>query len=189
MPFPQNRRNLIIGAIFLFLILPIILSLLLSKYSQNSQVQTKQKTATASAQLQIGPFTCPAGPDFCSRGQDVITDGTYSGFGAVLPKGNVLKAAFGGTIVLIPITLPTQFKSEKFNVVYLDNQTKDLRAVYYFKGEVNKAIEKVAVRAGDQIGKVGEPIAFYNNLSLVFQIIKGDPVKGEKLRLSSKDFK
>lgn len=187
MPIFLKDKKIIV--ITLFLILPIILSLLLSKYSQKSQVQTNQKIATGSAQLQIGPFICPSVGDFCTKGQDVIKDGADSGFGAVLPKGSLIKAAFGGTATVVPLTLPEKFNSEKFNVVYLDNQTKDLRAVYYFKGEVNKAIEKVPVRAGDQIGKTGEPIAFYNNLSLVFQIIKGDPIKGERVKLTSKDFK
>lgn len=130
-------------------------------------------------------FICPAPEQFC-QGQTIKADGKYLGFGAVLPGQSQIKAVFDGKVTKFTTTLPksAKFPKEDLQTIYLDNTEKNLRAIYFFKGKL---------LSGDYISKA-QPIAISEdkinrfNISLLFQIIKGDPVKNQPLILKSADF-
>jgi len=130
-------------------------------------------------------YKCPSTSDFCQNGKDIEKDGRYLGFGATLKAPTDIFASFNGTLTSFTTILPPNLSKEKLNTVYVDNPEKNLRAIYYFIGESSKS--GTVVKAGDKIGKIKGKISAYN-VSLLFQIIKGDLVKGQLSRLTNKDF-
>ncbi len=71
-------------------------------------------------------------------------------------------------------------------VLYIDNKDRGLRASYFFQGD--KAPQPKTVKAGDKIATVGSILSLYNS-SLVFSITKNDPINGDKIKLTTGDFK
>ncbi len=173
MPYLTSNKRVLIG---LFILLIVAIPLLASKYTNISTLPPLISKATK--------YQCPADKSFCEKGKDLIKDGTYLGLSGDLASKSAIIATFDGTITSSTTILPDNLKSEKLNTIYLDNTDKNLRAIYYFKGD--SSASKI-VRKGDQIGTVLNKIEAFNT-SLIFQIIKGDPFKGEKLHLSSSDF-
>lgn len=195
MPFFQNRRNLIIAGIVLFLILPIILSLL---SLWKGRIGLNQKKATSSAPVKIAiPSTppskvdlkkdllrCPATSDFCTNAKDVNQNNIYLGIGANIATGSAVYAAFDGNITALKAKLSSDLGGEEIIVIYLDNKEKGLRAVYTLKGQVPQA---KSVRSGGTISKVGDRINVFGS-SLIFKLIKGNPINGEVIKLTPANF-
>lgn len=132
-----------------------------------------------------GQLPCPSIKEFCLNGQDVIKNGAYAGLGAKVASASAIYAVFDGDMTVVSSIYPPQLNREKIAAIYLDNKEKNLRAAYFFKGDAPVAKK---VKAGEIIGKTGGELVSYNNVSLLFQLIKGDPVKGERLQLSPQDF-
>lgn len=184
MPFFQNRRNLAV-AVIIVITLPFILGFLISKYGLLIKQQTAPTTPPL-PDLTKGIYKCPATKQFCEEGKDIIKDKTYAGFGGEVATGSAVLAAFDGIATGLTITLPPQFKSEKLNVIYLDNGENNIRATYYFKGQpIN--FNEVETKEGATLGIIEDRMQYYDT-ALLFTIIKGDPQKDEKIRLNPKDF-
>lgn len=195
MPFYKNKFILLLSAAAVI----IIISLLLSKYGfkknifkQPVHVSTKQtkielpRVNPKPASLQKGPYACPTSRvSFCKEGKDIYKDNKYIGFGAKLATNSAILAAFNGDITIISATLPKEFNEEKYTIIYLDNKDKLLRGIYYFKGTA-EAVKSVA--EGDAIATSVGQIAYYDNNSLVFALVKNDFIKDERVKLTTKDF-
>ncbi|QQG43059.1 MAG: hypothetical protein HYW45_02500 [Candidatus Daviesbacteria bacterium] len=140
---------------------------------QREVVITPPPTEPKPIVLQQGPFKCPSTESFCQKG-------------AAVKKGDPLYAVFDGQMSTVTSTLPAEYNNEKITTIYLDNEERGLRAVYYVQGEIADTNPK-AVEEGEKIGSAGEKMTYYQ-ASLVFSIIKNYP-EGEKLALTQKDFK
>ena len=71
-------------------------------------------------------------------------------------------------------------------MIYLDNKQNNIRATYYFKGEpIN--FNEMDIKEGATLGIIQDRMQYYGT-ALLFTIIKGDPQKDEKTRLTAKDF-
>lgn len=181
----------------LFIIIPAILILVLALvfvkfgnfFTKKTSAPPKPiqieipKVSPKPESLQKGQFSCPSTPDFCKTGADISQNNKYIGFGAKIAQGSLIFASIDGQLTGISATLTN---GEKMVVLYIDNKDKGFRASYFFQGD--KTPEPKQVKEGDQIGTVGSFLSFYN-ASLVFSITKNDPVTGDKIKLSSKDFK
>lgn len=182
MPFFQNRRRLIIALVVIVVILPILLAILLTKGNR----PTSKTPAKLSSDLKKGIYKCPSVKEFCLEGRDIIKDKTYAGFGENLATGSAILASFDGKVTGLTITLPPQFQSEKLNVIYLDNTENNIRATYYFKGApIN--FNEVDTKEGATLGIIEDKMQYYDTF-LLFTIIRGDPQKDERIRLTAKDF-
>lgn len=182
-PFLQNRRKIIIASIVLVAILALLFTILAIKNSpQNQPVQTEK----ISSDLQKGIYKCPVSRQFCNSGKDILRDKTYAGFGIDLATGSAVLASFDGSITGLTITLPPQFKSEKLNIIYLDNKENNIRATYYFKGEPLN-YNQLPVKEGAILGKIEAKMQYFNTF-LLFSITKGEIEKGEKIKLTTDNF-
>lgn len=146
-----------------------------------------QKIKVVDPKLQAGPYKCPSISEFCQLGKQINKDGLIVGFGATIASGSPVLATFDGHVQSLETTLPKSLGGEKLTVVYLDNAQKYLRTIYYFKGTASK--NNVNVKEGEEIGKTGEDMNYYDGITLMIQIIKNDPQTGEKLKLTTQDFK
>lgn len=182
MPFLKTRRQIIIALVTLTVLITAIALFLTIK----NKPFIPSQPAKISSDLKKGLYKCPSTKDFCKNGKDIIKDKTYAGFGADVATGSAVLASFDGIATGLTITLPKEFKSEKLNLIYLDSKQNNTRATYYFKGSPINFNEK-SVKEGQVLGKVEERMNFYNTF-LLFTIIKGDPSKGEKIRLTSQNF-
>ncbi len=185
MPILETRRQKIIALIIILVAIPIVLSFL--KLTKNKPTTTTQisQPPKLTSDLKKGIYKCPSIKQFCQTGRDIIKDNSYAGFGN-FATGSAVLAAFDGVATGLTITLPSQFKSEKLNVIYLDNKENNIRAVYYFKGNpIN--FNNMMVKEGADLGVIGDKMQYFDT-SLLFTIIKGDVQKGEKIRLTAKDF-
>lgn len=184
-----NRPVLII-VIFIALVAGVFLAnnpnLLPTSLLQREIKITPSKTSPKPASLQQGPFKCPSIVDFCQKGGEVKAEDPFGGFGAIVAVGSPIFAAFDGTVTTVTSTLSAQFNNEKITTIYLDNEERGLRAVYYSRGEATNPNPEV-VKEGDKIGTIG-PIMTYYRASLVFLVVANYP-DGEKLTLTSQDFK
>lgn len=174
--------------ILIFVLLIFVLPIILAYYSGNlkSLLNLEGKKESKSAPFsKVELYQCPSIRDFCQDGKDIEKNGRYLGFGATLKTPTDIFASFNGTITSFTTTLPPNLDKEKLNTVYIDNPEKNLRAIYYFTGESSKS--GTVVKAGDKIGKITGKISSYN-ASLIFQIIKGNLVKGQLSKLTNKDF-
>lgn len=190
----MNRQNKFIAGIVALSVLLVLVSLFFPNSPLDVLKRLRGETGkpvriTASPTLtpvpialQTGPFRCPSQQDFCLIGKDVIKEGVYVGWGAAVPINYPVIAAFDGDVSSAVVTLPNK---EEFTTLYLDNKERQLRATYYFKGEPP---ENERVSEGKYLGSVGEPIAFYDNMSLIFSLTKGDFVRGERVKLTLNDF-
>lgn len=182
MPFFQNRRRIIIALVVIVIVLPILLAIFLTKMKYPTQTTPTK----LSSDLKKGIYKCPSVKEFCLEGRDIIKDKTYVGFGGNLATGSAILASFDGKVTGLTITLPPQFNSEKLNVIYLDNTENNIRATYYFKGQpIN--FNGVETKEGATLGIIEDRMQYYDT-ALLFTIIKGDPQKDEKTRLTAKDF-
>jgi len=145
------------------------------------QIETP-KLSPKAASLQQGPFKCPSSADFCATGSD-INQGKYIGFGAKIASGSAIFASIDGDLTNLTSTLTN---GEKMTVLYIDNKDRGLRASYFFQG--NLSLDPKKVKSGDQIATVGGVLNSYN-ASLVFSITKNDPINGDKIKLTTRDFK
>lgn len=182
MPFFQDRRRIIMVLVIVVVILPILLAILPMKISR----PTPKTPPKLSSDLKKGIYKCPSVKEFCLEGGDIIKDKTYAGFGEDLATGSAILASFDGKVTGLTITLPPQFNNEKLNVIYLDNTENNVRATYYFKGApIN--FNEVETKEGATLGIIEDRMQYYDT-ALLFTIIKGDPQKDEKIRLTAKDF-
>lgn len=173
-----NKRLLIA----LFVVLIILIPFLAFNYNNIQKLFTKNKPAPLTDKSI--KYQCPSVKAFCEKGKDLIKNGAYLGFAGDLASKSAILATFDGKITSSITILPDNLKKEKLITIYLDNIEKNLRAIYYFKGD---GTGLKTVKKGDQIGRSLYKINAYETY-LIFQIIKGDPVKGEKIKLSAKDF-
>jgi len=192
--FIQKNKKLLL-LIAALAIIPVLAAILIGRVPQ---FQRSQKVGSPSAQIQIqqpkveskhqslqqGPFKCPATSSFCQTGKEILKDGKYVGFGAKIATGSAVIAAFDGQISSISSTLP-QLNNEKIITVYLDNNERGLRAVYYYQGI--QPPEAKSVKAGEVIDNMGDIMELYN-ASLVFTLFKNDFYAEEGEKLSSADF-
>ena len=197
MPFFQNRRNIII-IICLLILLPVLVSLLILKYEQFQKKHLQQITTSSPAPVKIAiPSTppskvdlkkdllsCPSIPDFCANAKDVNQHDTYLGIGTNLAKGSPVYAAFDGELSSLSGKIASGSAQETITIIYLDNKDKGIRAVYTLKGQTP---QPKTVKEGDTISKVGDKINLFGS-SLLFKLIKGNPLNGEVIRLSVDNF-
>lgn len=172
--------------VILFLILIIAIPLLAFKYNDLVKfISKKNDTPSSTTNLTLNvPLECPSVKDFCENGKDLITKENYLGFANNLASGSAILASFDGDLTSATTTLSPSQKNEKLITLYLDNPARNLRAVYFFKGEASSSKK---VTKGEKIGRSLSKIQAFN-ASLIFQLIKGDPITGEKLHLTPKDF-
>lgn len=199
MDFIQKNKK-ILALVVAIAVIPIIASLLISRLPLLKQalrppttpppspppvqIQPPQSTPK-DASLQKGPFTCPSKAEFCQKGGEILRNGQYVGFGTTISPNSPIIAAFDGQIDAVFSTLPAEYNNETIITLYLDNKERGLRAVYYYQG--TKAPTAATVEAGEVIDTVGKVMSFYN-ASLVFTLIKNDPVNGQAEKLTAKDF-
>lgn len=190
MDYIKKHKKIFI-IIFLVFIIPIVLAYYYGNLKNLFNLGGKNEPKSApSSKIEL--YKCPSTPDFCQNGKDIEKDGRYLGFGAILKTPTDIFASFNGTITSFTTILPPKLNEqsssankEKLNTVYIDAPSKNLRAIYYFIGESSKS--GTQVKTGDKIGKIKGKISAYN-VSLLFQIIKGDLVKGQLSKLTNKDF-
>lgn len=180
MPFLQNKRQIIVGLILLILAIVALAAFITFK---KTSIQP-QKLLTVD--LKKGIYKCPATKKFCETGKNIFIGDSYAGFGGEAATGSAVLASFDGLATGLTITLPTQFKSEKLNVIYLDNKEHNLTATYYFKGE-SLNFNNIAVKEGMNIGKIGGKMDYYNTF-LLFTITNGTALDGDEIRVTAKDF-
>lgn len=194
-PLLKDRRFLLISAVAIIL----VGALLLTRWQGGKLVSQKlppppapkktvialPKSSTPSSAIKVNKISCPAIATFCLKGQDIAKGETYMGFGSKIATNSAILATFDGEITTISLTLPPQFQNEKIETIYLDNKQLGLRAIYQFKGQ-SSSLQKV--KKGQKIAAVGEPISYYDNVSLVFALVKGDFISGEKVKLTVQDF-
>ena len=152
--------------------------------SAPGQVNPVPSVATPPPKLEI-TLPCPTIAEFCRQGKDVTKNGAYAGFGGNPAPGSPLIAVIDGEMTTVESIYPPQIQKEKIAAIYIDNPQKQMRAAYYFKGQVPKAR---TVKSGENIASVTDNMALYQNYSLLFQVISGDPIKGQRLKISSANF-
>lgn len=191
----KDRKKLTVLILFIFL--PVVLSLILTNFDVAKNLFPKslapQKEVkieytpqpAVESNLQVGPYRCPSVPNFCTNSQEIIKNDKYEGVGADLPPGSPIYAAFDGELTALLGKVPTENGEEEIAIIYLDNKKRGLRAVYILK---DKVPEPKTVKEGDTIARVGDKINLYG-VSLVFKLIKGDPLLGEVVKLKAEDFK
>lgn len=130
-------------------------------------------------------YHCPSIKEFCTSGHDISKDGAYLGFGATLEQKSPIFASFDGVLTSSTAILSPKLNSEGLNTLYLDNDQKNLRAIYYFKGDTSPTGKKV--KKGEQIGSTFAKIESFD-VSLIFQIIQGDIKKEDLVKLTSSNF-
>lgn len=157
------------------------------KFNQSPGQPASPQIKVVDAKLQTGPFSCPSIKNFCQSGKQISKNGVMVGFGAVIANSSPVLATFDGHVQSLETTLPQSLGGEKFTIIYLDSTQRYLRTVYYFKGTTSK--NNAEVKEGEQIGTTGEAINYYNGVTLMVQMIKNDPLTGDKIKLTSQDFK
>lgn len=172
----RNKYNILIASLVGLLVFLFLFNFLIDRYG----VFWKRSLSFSNQ-----AFRCPSIQEFCDKSSSVMRGSTYVGFGGNIAGGSPIYASFDGTMTAVETTFPPEFGSEKIVAVYLDNKERKIRGVYYFKGHVPSLTK---VKAGETIGQVGEPIAFYSDASLVFRLIEGDPVKGTPVNLTPQNF-
>ena len=138
----------------------------------------------------LNQLSCPSLKEFCQKGEGVVKDGKYIGFGGKLASGSTIFAAFDGVLSSTTSTFPkeedNQTTQKKFITAYLDNSELGLRGIYYFRGSISKS-EKVT--KGEQIGiSNGKVITIYDNKSLIFSLIAGYPKTNNPIILNKENF-
>lgn len=181
MGFFKNNPKL--AVIILFVITPIMLALGLNFLSQNKLMPKGQ----IGSQNQKLNFKCPSVDQFCKDGKSLNKDGVYLGFASQIPENSPIYAAIDGKMTVSDTTISYKNDdgeevSEQLNTIYITRE--ELTLIYYFYGDTSQERE---VKKGDIIGKSLEKIAAYDT-SLIFQVLKGDLKKGEKVQLSKEDF-
>lgn len=199
MEFLKTKKFLIVAIILI--LLPFTLSLIISNFDfgkifQKEKVKEEPQPKpvvisytpqpSVAANLQSGPYNCPSTDDFCKNGKDIEKDGKYEGFGAAVPALSSVYAAFEGNISSLKGKLSPELGGEEIVIIYLDNKERGLRAVYTLKGQ---APQPRIIKQGAAITRVGDKMQTYGGVSLIFKLIKGDPLLGEVVKLTSEDFK
>lgn len=127
-------------------------------------------------------LSCPSVKAFCEKGQGVVKD-QYVGLGYRLPSGSPIFAAFDGNL-----TVGKTPDQQNFKIVYLDNPSFSLRAIYLFRGPRAK-IKTGQVFKGQQVAEAGgKTISIYDNNSLIFSLIPGYPGSTTPTILNKGDF-
>lgn len=133
---------------------------------------------------------CPSLREFCQKGEGVVKDGNYIGFGGKLASGSAIFAAFDGVLSSTTSSFLKEkdgkIVQRKFIIAYLDNPDLNLRAEYYFRGLLDK---NGKVKKGEQIATSnGNKITTYDNSSLIFSLIPGYPAGNTPAILNKEDF-
>ena len=158
-----------------------------SLYPQLGFLPQKNVSQTIST---LNKLSCPSLKEFCQKGESIIKDGKYIGFGGKLASGSTIFAAFDGVLSSTTSTFPkeedNQTTQKKFITAYLDNSELGLRGIYYFRGSIPKSGK---VTKGDQIGiSNGKVITIYDNKSLIFSLIAGYPKTNNPIILNKENF-
>ena len=134
----------------------------------------------------LNQLSCPSLKEFCQKGEGVIKDGKYIGFGGKLASGNAIFAAFDGNLstALSPTSAGNGNTSR--NTAYLDNPDLKLRAIYLFKGSITKTGK---VNKEEQIAiSNGKTMKAYDNNSLIFSLIPGYPESNTPIIVNKENF-
>lgn len=174
-------------------IFPNYLGFLPHKEVSNGTSQQSQQPAQSTGGLNnVSPLkiSCPSVKEFCEKGQGIVKDGKYIGFGYKLASGSAIFATFDGnltaTFSAYPIEVNGKTTLEKFKTLYLDSPDLNLRGVYYFRGQLTKT---GPVIKGEQIAiSNGKPIKAYDNNSFIFSLIPGYPAANTPAILNKEDF-
>lgn len=131
---------------------------------------------------------CPSLKEFCQKGEGVMKDGKYIGFGGKLASASAIFAAFDGVLSSTTNSFPKEkdgkIVQRTFIIAYLDNPDLNLRAEYYFRGSLDK---NGTVKKGEQIATSnGNKITIYDNSSLIFSLIY--PAGNTPVILNKEDF-
>lgn len=175
MDFLRKRENLLVIGL-LVVTLPPIIALVIT-YGTSTKKESPPQSSSQKGYL------CPTTKEFCQNGTDV-TKNSYLGFGINATANHPIYAVFDGEVTVSQTILPKDLGGETLQTIYIDNKQDNLRAVYLYIGQ---SFAPNSVQKGVIIGKMEKEIKSYNTW-LIFQLIKGDPLKGEKVKLSSKDF-
>lgn len=190
MDFEKNKKKIVL-TITGIIILASIAGFFISKYTKSGIPVNKNTAARPikvySPEDQKGPYTCPSIKEFCVNGKQITQNGAYIGFGAKIASGSAIYASFDGTINGSTAYPPKNIKGEQTNTIYLDNKEKGLRMVYHFGGNPINIAEK-QVKQGEEMAKSGPVIENYN-VPLTVDVILGNPIDGNRLHLTPKDFK
>lgn len=145
---------------------------------------------------QKGSFICPGISSFCKNGKDIFSGSSYIGFGNKLSKNSPIYAAFDGYFEATQAAIANpsgKAKSQDIITGILTDKGNLLRAHYYFTGSFPKN-RNVFVKAGDIIAYSGQAMPLYQDSTLVFVLTRNDRIMGkrlggERVRLTSRDFK
>jgi nitrate reductase NapE component len=155
---------------------PKQLGFLPTKVDQESQITSTQRSTNV---LPV-KLACPSLKEFCQKGQSVIKDGNYIGFGGKLASASAIFAAFDGDLTV------AKTDQEKFKILYLDSPNQKARAIYFLRGQI---IKKVKVSKGEQIAIAnGKTISIYDDNSLIFSVIIGYPNTNTPIILNKENF-
>lgn len=167
-----NKRYLILGAFVLVIIGIPLLSLIYKQFTPKEESPKDQASIVVN---------CPSTPQFCNSGQAIFDEtNNYLGFGGNLEKDSPVLASIDGKVT----SFDSLVDGETINTIYIDNAEKNLRAVYMFKGQTFVGEE---VKAGDLMGKTEIPLTKFKT-GLLFLLVQGDPVTGDKPVLNHTNF-
>jgi len=169
-----NKRYVLIGAFVLVIIGIPLLSLIYKQFAPTQESTEDQEKPS----LQL---SCPSSPQFCNSGQAIFDESNkYLGFGGNLEKDSPILASIDGKVT----SFDSLIGDETINTIYIDNAEKQIRAVYMFKGQTFVGEE---VKVGDLMGKTESPLTKFKT-GLLFLIVQGDEVTGEKPVLNHSNF-
>ena len=156
-------------------------------YPQLSFLPQKKVPPTISTLHQL---SCPSLKEFCQKGEGVVKDGKYIGFGGKLASASAIFAAFDGILSSTTSTFPkeknNQTTQKKFITAYLDNAELGLRGIYYFRGSIPKSGNVIK---GEQVAITnGKTISIYDNNSLIFSVIRDYPATNNPAILNKENF-
>ena len=158
-----------------------------SLYPQLGFLPQKNVSQTIST---LNKLSCPSLKEFCQKGESIIKDGKYIGFGGKLASASAIFAAFDGILSSTTSTFPkeknNQTTQKKFITAYLDNAELGLRGIYYFRGSIPKS---GSVIKGEQVAITnGKTISIYDNNSLIFSVIRDYPATNNPAILNKENF-
>lgn len=170
-----------IFVVLLFGVLTYLKIIPLQNFIRSTSNQPTPISTTKTGSVNTNPIKihCPTIKAVCDQGYGVFENQTFFGLGYKLAAKNPIYAAFDGTLTATTSSFQ-QVKDEKIVqktliIVYLDNPEINRKAVYYFRGSVDKNDK---VQKGEQIATSnGKQISIYDNSSLVFSLFLGDSNK------------
>jgi len=186
----MSRSTLIIATVVVLAASAAIVGWTINTSSQTNKEGANQSTENNVVIKQL-KISCPSVKEFCANAQGIIKDQRYVGLGYKLSSGSAIFAAFDGDLTATfsahPIEANGKTTQQNFKIVYLDNRSINLRAIYLFRGKA-KDIKTGKISKGELITVSGKPIKVYDNNSLIFSLIPGYPGSNTPTILNKEDF-